>query len=194
MEQFYLEKPSLARKEDIITFLDEFKSYKSDINGAGGLEKIYSGYSFSETLEFCLNLENEQYAAKLGWCPGKTCLLIRESDKRIIGVINIRFNLTEEMKQYIGHIGYSIRPTERRKGYNKINLYLGLLEAKKLGLDEVTLGCVKTNIGSDKTIQALGGFLVKDNETTNVYTIDVDASIIKYRDKYNPYIKKGRCK
>ena len=189
MEKFYLEKPSLKRKEDIIDFLDEFKRHKSDINGAGGLEKIYSGYSFAEALKLCLKLEIDDYASKLGWCPGKTFLLIRDLDKKIIGVINIRWNLTEEMMQFAGNIGYSIRPTERLKGYNKINLYLGLIEAKKLGLDEVILGCVKTNIGSDKTIKALGGKLKKENVDTNVYTIDVKRTIKRYKDIYEPYIK-----
>lgn len=37
-----------------------------------------------------------------------------------------------KMKQFGGNIGYGIRPTERRKGYNKMNLYLGLIEAKRL--------------------------------------------------------------
>ena len=58
-----------------------------------------------------------------------------------------------------GHIGYGIRPSERRKGYNKINLYLALKEAKKIGLDRVMIDCAAFNIASDKTIQAFGGIL-----------------------------------
>ena len=100
------------------------------------------------------------------------------------------------MLRFSGHIGYSIRPTERRKGYNKINLYLGLIEAKKLGLDKVMLGCNATNLGSDKTIQALGGILERaeidprDNELDNIYWINVDESIEKYKNEYDKYIYK----
>ena len=41
-----------------------------------------------------------------------------------------------------GHIGYAVRPLERRKGYAKINLYIGLKEAHKLGLKKVMIGCL----------------------------------------------------
>lgn len=79
-----------------------------------------------------------------------------------------------------GHIGYGIRPSERRKGYNKINLYLALKEAKKIGLDRVMIDCAAFNIASDKTIQAFGGILERcdkdpaDDEMTNVYWINVE--------------------
>ena len=63
-----------------------------------------------------------EYAKKLGRCQAKTFLLIRANDNKIIGTINIRWNLTEKLKQFGGNIGYGIRPTERRKGYNKVNL------------------------------------------------------------------------
>ena len=75
-------------------------------------------------------------------------------DNKIIGMVNIRLYLNESLRREGGHIGYGIRPTERRKGYNKINLYLGLLEAKKLGLENVTLACESTNIASIKTIES----------------------------------------
>ena len=196
MLKFYLERPSMERKDEIIEYLDEFKKYNSNINGVGSLDRIYDGYTFEEALERCLKLEDEEFAKTLGWCPGKTFMLIRHNDTKIIGMINIRWNLNEYMLRFAGHIGYSIRPTERRKGYNKINLYLGLIEAKKLGLDKVMLGCNASNLGSDKTIQALGGILERaeidprDNELDNIYWINVDESIEKYKNEYDKYIYK----
>ena len=194
MEQFYLEIPSSKRKNAIIDYFDEFVMYNSDINGSGGLDKILSGYSFEQALDRCLNMRNEEYAKKLGRCQAKTFLLIRANDNKIIGTINIRWNLTEKMKQFGGNIGYGIRPTERRKGYNKINLYLGLIEAQKLGLDKVMLDCDAKNLGSDKTILALGGILERtevnpdDGILTNVYWIKVDESIKKYKEIFSDKI------
>lgn len=104
-------------------------------------------------------MENKDYAESVGRCQGKTFLLVRENDNRIVGTINIRWNLTETLKRFGGNIGYGIRPTERQKGYNKVNLYLGLIEVQKIGLDKVMLDCSVTNLGSDKTIKALGEFL-----------------------------------
>ena len=194
MERFYLEEPSLERKNEIIEYLDEFVKYNSNINGTGSLDKIYDGYTFEEALERCLNMKNELYAKSINRVPGKTFLLIRKDDNKIVGTINIRWNLSEKMLKFGGHIGYGIRPTERRKGYNKIQLYLVLLEAQKLNLDKVMLDCSVDNLGSDKTIKALGGILERceldeaDNTMTNVYWINVDESIKKYKDEYSKYI------
>ena len=198
MEQFYLEIPSIKRKDEIIDYINEFVFYKSDTNGMGSLDKILEGYTFEQALERCLNMPDEEYAKKLGRCQSKTFLLIRENDNRIIGTINVRWNLPEEMKRFGGNIGYGIRPTERRKGYNKINLYLGLIEAKKLGLDEVMLDCDVNNLGSSRTMQALGGILERteidpyDGILTSVYWFNVDETIDKYKEKFknNIYINK----
>lgn len=198
MEQFYLEVPSIKRKDEVIEYINEFVFYNSDINGAGSLDKILEGYTFEAALERCLNMQKEEYAKKIGRCQSKTFLLIRKNDNRLIGTINVRWNLTEEMKQFGGNIGYGIRPTERRKGYNKINLYLGLIEAKKLGLDKVMLDCDVNNLGSRKTMQALGGTLERteidpyDGVLTSVYWFNVDETIDKYREvfKNNIYINK----
>ena len=195
MDRFYFEKPSIERKNEIIEYLDEFVKYGSDINGSGSLDKIYEGYAFEEALDRCLKMEDEDYADSVNRCPGKTFLLIREGDNRIVGSINVRWNLNEEMLQFGGHIGYGIRPTERRKGYNKINLYMGLIEAQKVGLERVMLDCDVNNIGSDKTIKALGGRLERtgidplDGALTNVYWINVDEAVEKYKDAYKQYMR-----
>ena len=195
MGKFYLERPSFKRKNEIIEYLDEFVKYNSNINGSGFLDKIYDGYTFEQALDNCLNMENEEYAKSVNRCPGKTFLLVRENDNKIVGTINIRWNLSEAMKKFGGNIGYGIRPTERRKGYNKINLYLGLIEAKKLGLDRVMLDCASDNIGSYKTMESLGGVLDReeidpfDGVLTKVYYFDVEECIKKYKDVYCSYLK-----
>ena len=152
MEQFYLEIPSLKRKKDITDYINELVIYNSEINGIEVFAKILEGYTFEEILEHCLNLEDEAYAKKLGKAQMKTFLLIRKQDDKVVGALNIRWNLPEKMKQFGGNIGYGIRPTERRKGYNKINLYLGLIEAQKISLDKVKLVCDASNLGSIRTM------------------------------------------
>ena len=194
MEQFYYERPSLNRKDEIINFLDEFIEYGSNINGSGNMDIIYDGYTFEEALERCLNMEKEEYAKSINKCPGKTFLLIRKNDNKIVGTINLRWNLNEEMLKFAGHIGYGIRPTERRKGYNKLNLYMVLKEAQKIGLDKVMLSCNEDNLGSNKTIKALGGVLERteidpsDNEKNNIYWINVNESLKENKDIYEKFI------
>ena len=194
MGKFYFEKPSSERKKDIIEYLTEHQKAGSDVNGTGSLDRILSGSTFEEALERCLKMEEKDYALRAGRCPGRTFLLIRESDGRLVGTINVRWDLNEAMLRFGGHIGYGIRPSERGKGYSKINLYLGLKEALKCGLSRVMIGCSASNIPSDRTIRALGGVLERcgtdpeDGEESNVYWIDTEKSLDAFRDIYEPFI------
>lgn len=198
MEKFYLEKPSLERKEEIIDYINEFVKYNSSINGAGFFAKLTEGYSFEELLEKEIKIEKKEYANKIGKCPGKTFLLIRENDNKIVGTINLRWDLNESLLRFGGNIGYGIRPTERRKGYNKINLYLGLIEAKKIGLEKVMLNCDVNNLGSDKTLKALGGDLTRteinpsNGVLTNTYWFNIDKTLDNYKETYKPYISEEK--
>lgn len=197
MEQFYLEIPSLKRKEEITDYINELVLYNSDINGIEVFAKILDGYTFEQVLEHCLNLENKEYSKKLEKAQMKTFLLIRKEDDKIVGALNIRWNLPEKTKEFGGNIGYGIRPTERRKGYNKINLYLGLIEVQKIGLEKIKLSCEASNLGSVKTIEALSATLEKteidpyDGVLTSVYCFNVDETINKYKEtfKNKVYIK-----
>lgn len=195
MEKFYLEEPTIERKNDASEFLDEFVKFSSELNGFGALEKNLDGWTYEECLSEMKKRKDKDYAYSINRCPSKTFFFIRKNDNKIIGIINIRYNITQELlEKGASHIGYSIRPTERQKGYNKIQLYLGLLESKKLGEDRILLDCTVDNIGSNKSIIALGGVLEKteidenDNEMTNYYWINVSESIMNNRNKYIDYI------
>ena len=194
MEKFYYELPSMERKDEIIDYINEFVKYNSNINGTGALDKILEGLTFEEALERCLKMEDGTYASSFGKSPNKTFLLIRKDDNKIIGTLNLRWDLTENLKRFGGNIGYGIRPLERRKGYNKINLYLGLIEAQKKNLDTVMLDCDIDNLGSERTILALGGILNKEeinpynNKLTKSYNIDVKKTLNDYKDYYEKYL------
>lgn len=188
MEKLKLVKPTIEYKSQAKEYIDEFYKYNSRINGVGGLDRFLKNSTYEEWL---LKIENdEKRIITEEKVPAKTMFLVREVDNMIIGMVNIRLALNEKLKNRNGNIGYSIRPTQRRKGYNKYNLFLALLECKKAGLENVMLDCEKSNIGSAKTIMALGGILEREyldtdlNEIEQVYWIDVNKSINENSNKY----------
>ncbi len=192
MERLYYEVPSIERKDDAIDYINEHYEYKSAINGVGGLHRYLDDY------EGWLNKLEADYTTIPNdkRVPARTYFLVRESDNRIVGMINIRTALNERLSKVGGHIGYSIRPTERGKGYNKINLYLALKVCDEYGIDKVFMVANLDNLGSWKTMDAFGGVRVKEyyNEDENSmvvdYNIDVKEALAKYKDVYEPHVGK----
>jgi predicted acetyltransferase len=98
--------------------------------------------------------------------PSDTFFLINKHNK-IIGVITIRHYLNEQFSKVGGHIGYGVRPSERRKGYAKIMLKMALEKCRNMGMRQILITCDKDNIASSKTIIANGGIFenefIEDN-------------------------------
>jgi predicted acetyltransferase len=103
--------------------------------------------------------------------PSAIFFLIRERDEKLVGSISIRYRLNDRCKKLFGNIGYSIRPTERLKGYATRLLSMGLKKCEEVGLKEVLVTCLKDNIGSAKTIKNNNGVLVGESvdENGNIY-------------------------
>ena len=93
-----------------------------------------------------------------GWAPFNTYWLIRDN-WQILGISRLRHRLTPTLRQHGGHIGFSIRPSQRRHGYGSHLLSLTLERAKTLGLPHVLITCDTDNIGSQKIIEKNGGEL-----------------------------------
>lgn len=181
--------PSMEYKEDSINYIKEFYDCNSQIHGVSGLNRSLDDYEgWLEKLEYYKSIQpNEE------WVPSESYLLVREEDNKVVGMINLRIVLNESLKKFGGHIGYSIRPSERKKGYNKINLYLILKRCCELGLSEVLLDCSVDNPGSYKTMESLGGIRIDKyyNEQYGWcyrYSINVLESVNKYRDIYEPMV------
>ena len=186
MERLYFEVPGIGRKDDAIAYINEFYEYKSDINGVGGLHRFLDNYEgWLEKLEAdYVRVPGEEKV------PARTYFLVRESDRRIVGMINIRTVLNERLSKYGGHIGYSIRPTERGKGYNKINLYLGLKVLDRCRVRTAFLDADLDNPASWRTMEALGGERIReyyDDEDAHCVVVDYNIDVKKALAEHSEY-------
>lgn len=158
MNNLQLIFPNQEHKLMILDYKNEFILNNDSMDGSSGL-RDYNDYN--EWLDKLNNQLKEETTPK-NLVPSTTLLAIRKSDNKMVGIIDIRHKLNNYLFNFGGHIGYSIRKSERRKGYAKEMLNLALAECKKLSIDKILITCDSKNIGSYKTI--LGNNGVLENE------------------------------
>lgn len=131
----------------------------SSMAGCGSLEKL----DFDEWLVDCKNFRVSKDLPK-GYVCSTQYIALRKSDDKLVGMLQIRHTLSPKLLLNGGHIGDSIAPDERLKGYATEMLGLGLGRAKKMGIDRVLVTCNSENIGSEKQIRNNGGVLENEVE------------------------------
>ncbi len=92
-----------------------------------------------------------------GWVSNTTRFLFE--DGRIVGNYNFRHELTDALTLYGGNCGYSVRPSERRKGHATMLLRHAKGFGRTLGLDRMLVVCSVENVGSSRVITNNGGVL-----------------------------------
>lgn len=159
MEGIRLVHPTAAHRRAAEDFKREFFDNGEEvINGSALLDQM----DYEEWLEHVRRNSNPR-TVQPDWVPADTFFAQRERDGRIIGIIDIRHSLGNDfLARYGGHIGYAVRPGERRKGYATAMLRLALEHARKLGLPRVMLGCYADNLASKRTIVKCGGVLTEE--------------------------------
>ncbi|MFD0595435.1 GNAT family N-acetyltransferase [Catellatospora coxensis] len=87
-------------------------------------------------------------------------------DGAFLGSISLRHRLNEFLLHAGGHIGYSVRPSARRRGLATWAVAQVLAYARERGIDRVLVTCDDTNTASARTIERCGGVLedVRDTE------------------------------
>jgi len=169
MTKIVLVVPNEMMESDAIDFKQEFfNNSETAINGDfkwGGMSSYTDWLKMIKDSQF-----NETCNPK--WGIISTFFAVRKSDNRVIGIANLRHTLTEKFINS-GHIGYSVRPTERRKGYATEILKQLIIYAKEQGMCSLELVCYDDNVGSIKTITSNGGTLLRMLDGKNVYSIRI---------------------
>lgn len=153
MGKCVLIKPELSFESDIQAFRKEMLDANSSMDGTGPLKRMNN---IKQWLEFNQMCENKETVPE-NWVTCEQYIYVRESDHKIVGMIQFRHYFNEFLEKYGGHIGYSVRPDERRKGYAKMMLADSLNICKLYGLEKVLATCIQGNEGSRRTILANGG-------------------------------------
>lgn len=102
---------------------------------------------------------------------------VRKSDSKILGSIQIRHEMDEFKRLYSGHIGYSVRPSERRKGYATRILKFAVDYCRTLGIKDINISCMTDNEASRRTILANGG---KYRDTVHFHSDQLDIDLERY--------------
>jgi len=174
-ERLILRRPSAADEAAVTEMVQEFAE--------NGEEFIY-GSSGANRLPYAAWLEKiKKGSKKEGLAPDRmpqhTYIGVLVPENRAVGFIAIRPELNEALLRGAGHIGYSIRPSQRRKGYGKAQLMAALRKIGEKGVENALVTCDEGNDASAATILSCGGLEDKrsigpDGSVTRRFWIEIE--------------------
>ena len=145
-------EPNEVLSKQIQDYKNEFIVNNEIIHGAANMTDL----SIAEWVQFAENTKYKETVTP-GFVTAHTFFALYNN--KIVGIINARHELNDYLLNFGGHIGYSVRKSERRKGYAKAMLSYTVDFLFSLGLNKVLITCDKNNIPSKRTIESCGGIL-----------------------------------
>lgn len=155
MEELHLMRPTEAMSSEIAAYRQAMLDAGSEMDGCGPLSRMEDP---AEWIAFCKTLD-EGKNMPAHWVPATQFVCLRGG--KIVGMIQVRRELNDYLRNYAGHIGYSVRPDERKKGVATWMLQNALPYCRDIGSTRVMVACEPWNDGSRKTILHGGGVYAK---------------------------------
>ena len=157
--------PDAEHRNDVLAFYREFEN-------AG---ETCIGFRYHDDYDMWLrDMRNRKTATDLPEGFVRENFYICYEDDALAGVFSLKFELTDYLLSYGGHIGYAVAPSKRRRGIATEMLRQGIGIAAEFGFDRLLLVCDDDNCASEKVIIKNGG--VYENKL--------------YDDEENVYVKR----
>ena len=167
-----LRSPAPSDRERIWAYRAEFLRAGDSLDGTAALDRAESFAEWFSAVEDNRRAES----VRSGMVPA-TSFLAEDAASSLVGMIQLRHCLNDYLLHFGGHIGYSVRPSRRRRGYATRMLAAALEVCRELGLSRVMIACDSENAASARTIERCGGVMEnevpEDGRLTRRYWIDL---------------------
>ncbi len=142
--------PTLELSGDVLDFYREMEEHGDSCIGCGGWRDQTGWMRGMEDRHTGKNLPKGYVRENFYLCYEGGVL---------VGVFSLKFELTEFLLNFGGHIGYAVRPSRRGEGLATRMLGQGLALAREFGFQRVLCVCDQDNYPSERVIQKNGGYL-----------------------------------
>lgn len=155
MPSVFLCTPLSLHKQPVWAYRQEFLNSGDSIDGSCGL-------AWAATFEEWLaRVQGAEHPA--GETVPTTVFLVMDAVTcQLVGMIALRHRLDDHLARWGGHVGYSVRPGLRNRGYATAALQALLPYCRSLGLNQLLLSCWAENLPSAQVMKHCGGTLTRE--------------------------------
>jgi len=144
------ELPTAVDREDVLDFYREFEASGGSCIGMGG---------YADFDRWLTGMHNRHTGRNLPKGYVRENFYLCRENGALVGVFSLKFELTEYLLHFGGHVGYAVRPACRNRGIATRMLHHGMDIARGFGFDKLLCVCDDDNYASEKVIVKNGGVL-----------------------------------